>query len=77
LKGGFILNRISTAEMLQLRELLQMETNSVAKAKATMNLIQDDELMTLAKSGIQATEARIKGIQKFVSDNNIVSSEVH
>jgi len=63
--------------MLQLRELLQMETNSVAKAKATMNLIQDDELMTLAKSGIQATEARIKGIQKFVSDNNIVSSEVH
>jgi len=38
--------------MLQLRELLQMETNSVAKAKATMNLIQDDELMTLAKSGI-------------------------
>jgi len=71
------LNRISTAEMLQLRELLQMETNSVAKAKATMNLIQDDELMTLAKSGIQATEARIKGIQKFVSDNNIVSSEVH
>jgi len=63
--------------MLQLRELLQMETNSVAKAKATMNLIQDDELMTLAKSGIQATEARIKGIQKFVNDNNIVSSEVH
>jgi len=49
----------------------------VAKAKATMNLIQDDELMTLAKSGIQATEARIKGIQKFVNDNNIVSSEVH
>jgi hypothetical protein len=75
--GGFLLSRISTSEMLQLRELLQMETNSVAKAKATMSLIQDDELMTLAKSGIQATEARIKGIQKFVSDNNIVTAEVH
>ncbi|KAF1085177.1 hypothetical protein SPSYN_01313 [Sporotomaculum syntrophicum] len=71
------MSRISTMEMLQLRELLQMETNSVAKAKATMSLIEDDELMTLAKSGIQATEARIKGMQKFISDNDLVSMEVH
>lgn len=71
------MSRISTMEMLQLRELLQMETNSVAKAKATMNLIEDDELLTLAKSGIQATEARIKGMQKFISDNDLVSMEVH
>lgn len=71
------MNRFSPAEMLQLRELLQMETNSVAKAKATMSLIQDDELLTLAKSGIQATEARIKGMQKLISDHNLVSMEVH
>jgi hypothetical protein len=71
------LSRISTAEMLQLRELLQMETNSVAKAKATQTLIQDDEMLTLAKSGIQASEARIKNLQKFISENDIVTMEVH
>ncbi|MHB8157697.1 MAG: hypothetical protein ACYDEQ_09965 [Desulfocucumaceae bacterium] len=71
------MNRISTAEMLQFRELLQMETNSVAKAKATQALINDDEMITLAKSGIQASEARIKNLQKFISDNDIVSTEVH
>lgn len=71
------MSRISTAEMLQLRELLQMETNAVAKAKATLSLVKDDELKTLAKSGIQATEARIKGIQKFISESNIVTPEVH
>lgn len=71
------MSRISTAEMLQLRELLQMETNAVAKAKATQVLIKDSEMLTLAKSGIQAGEARIKNLQKFVSENNIVTSEVH
>ena len=71
------MSRISTAEMLQLRELLQMETNAVAKAKATQALIKDSEMVTLAKSGIQASEARIKNLQKFISENNIVTSEVH
>ena len=71
------MSRISTGEMLQIRELLQMETNAVAKSKATQALVKDDELMTLAKSGIQASEARIKGLQKFISDNNIARSEVH
>ncbi len=71
------MSRISTAEMLQLRELLQMETNSVAKAKATMNFIKDDELLTLAKSGIQASEARIKNLQKFLTDHDLAKREVH
>ena len=74
---GCKLVRISTAEMLQFRELMQMENNAVAKAKATQALINDDELMTLAKSGIQASEARIKALQAFVSKNDIVTSEVH
>ncbi len=71
------MSRISTAEMLQLRELLQMETNSVAKAKAVQPLIKNDELLTLSKSGIQASEARIKALQQFISDKNIMSPEVH
>lgn len=70
------MSRLSTSEILQLRELLQMETNSVAKAKATASLVRDDELRTLVKSGIQATEARIKGMQKCISEANIISPEV-
>jgi len=71
------LKEISTLEMLQLRELMQMETNSVAKAKAVQNLVKDDELMTVVKSGIQASEARIKNMQKFISDYDLVHREVH
>lgn len=70
------MSHISTSEVLQLRELLQMETNSVAKAKATASLVRDDELATLVKSGIQASEARIKGIQKCINEANLLSPEV-
>lgn len=70
------MSRLSTGELLQLRELLQMETNAVAKAKATATLVRDEELGTLVKSGIQASEARIKGIQKCIHDSNIISPEV-
>ena len=68
---------ISTAEMLQLREMMQMEANAIAKAKATQVLINDDEMMTAFKSGIQASEARLKNMQQFISENNIVRTEVH
>ncbi|MDD3654799.1 MAG: hypothetical protein PHO01_11585 [Desulfotomaculaceae bacterium] len=68
------MDKISTAEMLQLRELMQMETNAVAKAKGTQALIKDDELLTLVKSGIQASEARIKSLQRFASERDMVST---
>ena len=68
---------ITTAEMLQLRELLQMETTALAKAKVTEPFIEDHELKDTMKIGIQAVEARLKGIQQFISDNNIMDMEVH
>jgi hypothetical protein len=71
------LRKITTAEMLQLHELLQMETNSLAKAKAVTAIIEDNELQNLATSGIQAAEARIKGLQQFINENNIISTEVN
>lgn len=71
------MRKITTAEMLQLHELLQMETNSLAKAKAVTAIIEDNELQNLATSGIQAAEARIKGLQQFINENNIISTEVN
>ncbi len=71
------MKKITTSEMLQFRELLQAESISLAKAKAISTLIEDDELNTLTTSGIQAAEARIKGMQQFINDNHIVSMEVN
>lgn len=71
------MRKLSTAEMLQLRELMQSEAIALAKAKATQMLIEDDELKTLIKAGIQAGEARIKGMQQFLSENGVLPREVH
>lgn len=71
------MKRISSAEMMHFRELLQMETISLAKAKAISTLIEDNELNNLSSSGIQAAEGRIKGLQQFISDNDIISMEVN
>lgn len=62
---------ITTSEALALSKMLQMETTSLAMAKASLNLISDDELQTLSKSGIKAAEARIKGLQQFVTDHDL------
>jgi len=62
---------ITPSEALVLSKMLQMETTSLAMAKAGINLIGDDDLKDLAKSGIQAAEARIKGLQQFVTNNDI------
>lgn len=63
---------ISDSEMLSLREMLQMETNALAKAKATQMAVTDEELNCTVKASIMAGEKRVKGIQQFISENNIL-----
>lgn len=63
---------LSDSEMLSLREMLQMETNALAKVKATQMAVTDDELKSQVKASIMAGEKRIKGIQQFISENNIL-----
>ncbi|HHY60641.1 MAG TPA: hypothetical protein GX504_08490 [Clostridia bacterium] len=70
------MRKITPAEMLQLRELLQMEINALAKAKTVHPLVEDEELKAQIASGIQAAEARIKGIQQFLTDRQLVEVEV-
>ncbi|HHW06178.1 MAG TPA: hypothetical protein GXX34_01375 [Clostridia bacterium] len=70
------MRKITPAEMLQLRELLQMEINALAKAKTVHPLVEDEELKTQIASGIQASEARIKGIQQFLTEHQLVEVEV-
>lgn len=71
------MRKLATSELLQLRELLGMETIALETIKASEALVKDDELKTLVRSGVQAVEGRIKGLQQFIDENNIISQEVH
>lgn len=70
------MKKITAAEMLELTSLLSMETTNLANAKSVREFIQDDELQNLIDSFIQASEEKVKGIQQFVHENNIIT-EVH
>lgn len=68
------MRQLTASEILALNKFLQMETNSLAMAKAGINAIGDDQLRSLAQSGISNTEGRIKGLQQFISENNVTSA---
>jgi uncharacterized protein (DUF305 family) len=74
--GGNILMKISPSEMLQLRELMQMESNALSMARVTQNVIQDSDFKTIADAGIKAMEARIREMQSFISDHDLISRGV-
>jgi hypothetical protein len=67
------MRNITPGEILSLREMLQMEANALVKAKAVQATITDPELKAQAEAGILAAEARIRGIQQFITENDIVS----
>jgi len=69
------LRELTPGEVLQLRELLQMESNALAKAKAISGFVTDNDLKKSVDVGIQAMEARVKGIQQFIVENNVISTE--
>jgi hypothetical protein len=72
------LRNLSDTEMLSLTELLQMETNALTKVKAARALAKDQELQRMIEATILAAEGRIKGMQQFISENDIVHiGEVH
>ncbi|HYF81823.1 MAG TPA: hypothetical protein VEB00_02170 [Clostridia bacterium] len=69
---------LSEAELLNLNKLLQAEASGVTKARMMIPAINDDELRRTAETSILTCEARIKGIQQFITENNIINTvEVH
>jgi hypothetical protein len=69
------MRNLSPNEILTLSKMLQMETNGLAIAKAGINIVNDEQLKTLTKSGIAAAEGRIRTIQQFANENNISTVE--
>lgn len=72
------MRNLTEAEMLNLNKLLQAEANGVTKARMMFPAINDEELRRTAETSILASEARIKGIQQFITENKIINTlEVH
>ncbi|GAB6181787.1 hypothetical protein JCM14036_31060 [Desulfotomaculum defluvii] len=69
------MRQLTPSEVIQLREMLQMESNALAKSKATLPLITDDDLRREAVNGIQAMDTRVRGLQQFIVENEIIRTE--
>lgn len=68
------MRQLSPAEVLSMAKLLEMETQALTVAKTSQMAITDEQLKTAVQTGIAAAEARITGLQQFISENNIVST---
>ncbi|MGI6092058.1 MAG: hypothetical protein ACOYD5_03505 [Negativicutes bacterium] len=69
------MRQLTDAELLSLTKMLEMETHSLAVAKTSIMAISDEQLKTLAQSGITAAEARVTGLQQFINENRIAGIE--
>lgn len=66
------MRELTPSEILSLGTLLQMETNAIAVAKASVDAMTDEQLKTMTEAGITAGQNRIAGLQQFIMDNQIV-----
>jgi len=69
------MRKLAENEMLSLTGLLKMEKDGLAIAKALQTLVTDEDLEKQAEATVLATEGRIKGIQQFINENQITSTE--
>ena len=65
------MRQLTDLEILSLTKMLEAETYSLAMARTSIMAISDEQLKTLAQSGIVTTEARIAGLQQFIVENQI------
>lgn len=68
--------KVTQSELLSLDKTLRLEMTGLAMAKAGRGVVTDNELASLIDSGIVSAEARIKGLQKFISDNAVIEGAV-
>lgn len=65
------MRKLSEAEILSLTGVLTMEKDGLAVARTMKTLITDEEIKKQAETGILAAEGRIKGIQQFITENQV------
>ncbi|MEL7633006.1 MULTISPECIES: hypothetical protein [Sporomusa] len=67
------MRQLTPVEVLSLAKLLEMETNALTVAQASLMAISDEQLKTMTQAGIAATQARVAGLQQFVVENKITA----
>ncbi|MDO5516014.1 MAG: hypothetical protein Q4F66_00565 [Clostridium sp.] len=65
---------LSDVEKISLAAVLKMESDGLIMQKAMKALISDEDLKRQSEAGILAAEGRIKGIQQFINENNIITA---
>ncbi|EAA0008404.1 TPA: hypothetical protein ACMVTQ_002497 [Clostridioides difficile] len=66
---------LSETEKISLAAIIKMESDGLLMQKAINMLISDEDLKRQSESSILATEGRIKAIQQFIVENEILISE--
>ncbi|MDS0527724.1 hypothetical protein NNC19_18705 [Clostridium sp. SHJSY1] len=68
------MRKLSEVEVISLTGVLKMESDGLTMQRAVNSLITDKDLRRQSEASILATEGRIKGIQQFMSENEVVTS---
>ncbi len=68
------MRQLTPVEVLSLAKLIEMETNALTVAQASLMAISDEHLKTMTQAGIAATQARVAGLQQFVVENKITTT---
>ncbi|SJP56118.1 Uncharacterised protein [Clostridioides difficile] len=66
---------LSETEKISLAAVIKMESDGLLMQRAINMLISDENLKRQSESSILATEGRIKAIQQFIVENEILISE--
>lgn len=66
---------LSETEKISLARVIKMESDGLLMQRAINMLISDEDLKRQSESSILATEGRIKAMQQFIVENEILISE--
>ncbi|WP_107690356.1 hypothetical protein [Coprothermobacter proteolyticus] len=66
------MKQLTASEILFVSKLLQLESADLSVLKATLPFVSDKELKELIKTSVKNSEARIKGLRQFISDNDVM-----
>ncbi|HBF0313086.1 hypothetical protein NMJ53_009870 [Clostridioides difficile] len=66
---------LSETEKISLAAVIKMESDGLLMQRAINMLISDEDLKRQSESSVLATEGRIKAIQQFIVENEILISE--
>ncbi len=70
------MRNLSPNEILSLNSLLAAETNGLALAQVITATVKDHKLQDLTQMGIDSCDARIRTIQQFLSENQVIQGGV-